>query len=471
MLETSASCPVLDWAASGAMALTGFASGAPLASPAASFAMLQAVLDELAAVTRRGAGRELCADPAELIAGRAALMGLTRRGQVSAGGSSRLLQATDGRWCAVTLSRDADLAAIPALLGVLGLDAGDAGPGVGSGLGELGLGELGLGEWAALGWAAGRRTAAEIVDAAQLLGIPAGLSPGLAAGLAAGLLPGLLPGLLAPPSSRWPPWTTTRIAAPAGGPSLAGAVVVDLSSMWAGPLCARLLGLAGARVIKVESLDRPDGARAGNTAFYDWLHAGHASVTLPFREEAGREVLRALLGAADVVIEASRPRALAHLGLAPGMIPHKDGQVWLSITGYGRAAEGVAFGDDAAVAGGLVGWAEGGEPVFCADAIADPLTGVTGALAVARSLASGGGELIDLPMRTVAACFASATAPDHGPHEVAPDGRSVTCAALERSQAVLPPRAPVVAGTSARTAASPGADTEAVIAWLESAQR
>jgi CoA-transferase family III len=440
------------------MALTGFPSGVPLASPAASFAVLRQVLDELATVTRIAgglAGRELCADPAELIAGRAALMGLTRRGQVSAGGSTRLLRTTNG-WCAVTLSRDADVVAIPAVLGVLGLGAADAvrtGPR--------------LDEWAALAWAGGQRPAAEISGAAQLLGIPAGLLPG------------------SPPSApNWPPWKSTRIAgrAPAGLP-LAGAVVADLSSMWAGPLCARLLGLAGARVIKVESADRLDGARAGNQAFYDWLHAGHASVVLPFRE--GR--LTRLLSAADVVIEASRPRALAQLGLAPGMIPHKDGQVWLSITGYGRVTEGVAFGDDAAVAGGLVGWTDsgwtdsgwtdggwtgadwpdGGEPVFCADAIADPLTGVTGALAVARSLAGGGGELIDLPMRTVAACFGSATAPDHGPHEVALDGSSVTCAALERSQAVLPPRAPVVSGT----AASPGADTEAVLAWLESAQR
>ena len=62
------------------------------------------------------------------------------------------------------------------------------------------------------------------------------------------------------------------------------------------------------------------------------------------------------------MIETSRPRALAALGLAPEMIPHRHGQVWLSITGYGRAApERVAFGDDAAVAGGLVGWARGGQ--------------------------------------------------------------------------------------------------------------
>jgi crotonobetainyl-CoA:carnitine CoA-transferase CaiB-like acyl-CoA transferase len=108
------------------------------------------------------------------------------------------------------------------------------------------------------------------------------------------------------------------------------------------------------------------------------------------------------------------------------MIPHRDGQVWLSITGYGRAApQRVAFGDDSAVAGGLVGWTAGGaapEPVFCADAIADPLVGVCGALAVARSVADGGGGLIDLSMREVAAAFAAAAGPAHGPHEVRPDG-------------------------------------------------
>ena len=110
-------------------------------------------------------------------------------------------------------------------------------------------------------------------------------------------------------------------------------------------------------VIKVESPARPDGARFGNREFFDWLHAGHRSLAADFGTREGRAALAALLEAADVVIEASRPRALAALGLAPDMIPHRPGQVWLSITGYGRATpERVAFGDDAAVAGGLVGW-------------------------------------------------------------------------------------------------------------------
>jgi crotonobetainyl-CoA:carnitine CoA-transferase CaiB-like acyl-CoA transferase len=191
------------------------------------------------------------------------------------------------------------------------------------------------------------------------------------------------------------------------------------------------------------------------------LHAGHESIALNFRTPSGLHHLARLLVAADVVIEGSRPRALANLGVAPGMIAHRPGQVWLSITGYGRDVPGrVAFGDDAAVAGGLVGRADG-EPVFCADAVGDPLTGACGALAVAKSLAAGGGELIDLPMRAVAAAFAAAEVPDHGTHEVHADA-AVECHALRLRQPVLPPRAPVVSGT----ARALGADTDAVLAGL-----
>ena len=125
---------------------------------------------------------------------------------------------------------------------------------------------------------------------------------------------------------------------------------------------------------------------------FDRLKAGHRSLAIDFRTDSGRAELAALLGVADIVIESSRPRALANLGLAPEAIGHPDGQVWLSTTGYGRSQPDlVAFGDDAAVAGGFVGW-DGCEPVFCADAIADPLTGACGALAIAELVAAGGGQ-------------------------------------------------------------------------------
>ena len=428
------------------MALTGHAGGLPSLTPAAAFGLLGQLTDELAAVTGI-TGLSVRADPAELIAGRAALAGFTRLGQVSAGGTSRLLRCADG-WCAVTLSRAHDVAAIPALLGLLGLDVPElAGP---------------ADAWAALATAALTRPAAALADDAQLLGVPAAALPPIPAVTA---------------GADWPPWQVSRIAGTSPSARLADALVVDLSSMWAGPLCARLLGQGGARVVKVESPDRPDGARAGNQDFFDWLHAGQQSVVLDFRSESGRDALGALLAAANVVIEASRPRALEQLGLAPSQIRHRDGQVWLSITGYGREKpERVAFGDDAAVAGGLVAWVlgRGGadhEPVFCADAVADPLTGLCGALAVARSLADGGGQLIDLPMRTVAAGFAAADFPARGvlhlgSHQAWSIGEGtdaiVRCDVLGRDQAVLPPSRPAPAGRAPEF----GADTAAVLGHL-----
>ncbi|HEX4089712.1 MAG TPA: CoA transferase [Trebonia sp.] len=472
-------CPVLGWAASGGMALTGDADGAPVASPAPAFGLLSSVVSELASVTR-SVGAEVRADPGELMAGRAALAGFLRRGRVSAGGSARLLRAADG-WCAVNLSRGDDVAAVPAIVGGLGLGLGlgFAGRGLGGDLGRD-LGGFGGGDggadtaWGLLEAAAVGVRAEALAGAAQGLGVPAAALPGAAAGAGPG--PGRIERIALASGPRQRPGRVERIALASGGARLAGAVVVDLSSMWAGPLCARLLGLAGAEVIKVETPGRPDGARAGERRFFDWLHGGHRSVVLDFRAESGRRALGALIAAADVVIEASRPRALGQLGLAPEMLPHRDGQVWLSITGYGRGGDAaglVAFGDDAAVAGGLVGWTGGGEPVFCADAIADPLTGVCGALAVARSVADGGGQLIDLSMRAVAAWFAGAAGVDHGPHSVRSVRSAgvggvdalVTCAALGMSQEV---RAPAFSGGGGggAAAAAMGADTSAVLARL-----
>jgi crotonobetainyl-CoA:carnitine CoA-transferase CaiB-like acyl-CoA transferase len=181
----------------------------------------------------------------------------------------------------------------------------------------------------------------------------------------------------------------------------AAPLVVDLSALWAGPLCAHLLGLAGARVIKVESLGRPDGARRGPPAFFDLLHHGHESVALAFDEPRGRDALRGLLDAADVVIEASRPRALGHLRIDARA--HVDrGAVWVSITAYGRgdASNRVGFGDDVGIAAGLHAGPPA-TPSFCADAVSDPIAGIWAARAALTALRSGGGSLVDVPMAAV----------------------------------------------------------------------
>ena len=55
---------------------------------------------------------------------------------------------------------------------------------------------------------------------------------------------------------------------------LSQAKVIDLSALWAGPLCAHLLHRCGAHVTTV-SIQRPDGAQFGSPDFYRHLHAGH----------------------------------------------------------------------------------------------------------------------------------------------------------------------------------------------------
>ena len=165
--------------------------------------------------------------------------------------------------------------------------------------------------------------------------------------------------------------------------------VVDLSSLWAGPLCSHLLQRCGYAVTKVESRHRPDGARFGNPDFFAALDAGKEHVEIDFHSEHGINQLRELISNADVVIEGSRPRAMQQLGIdAEQIVCDAQPQVWLSITGYGRsgmAGQRVGFGDDCAVAGGLVDETSDG-PQFLGDAIADPISGLVAATSVLRAV-------------------------------------------------------------------------------------
>ncbi|MEB2343710.1 MAG: CoA transferase [Deltaproteobacteria bacterium] len=400
----------LAWARSGAMALTGFADGAPRAAPAsAAVAMERAAQAFAATAARRGV--QLALDGPALLGERAAASGLARRGRSSPGGATRLLRAADG-WIALTLARPDDLAALPAWLELAPAACAAADP------------------WTVVAAALAERPAAGAVERARLVGLPIAL---------------------AAPPPRNPP-AAVRVAArgPCGERGAAPPLVVDLSSLWAGPLCAQLLGLAGARVVKVESRTRPDGARRGPPAFFDLLHAGHESVVLDFTSVWDRAALRALVSAADVVIESARPRALRQLGIeAEELVATLPGVTWVAISGYGRdepGADWVAFGDDAAAAGGL--WALAGRgldgPLACADAIADPLAGLHAAAAALAAHEAGGGVLLDVALARVAAAAASYAPP---PEE-------------DASLPVAPPRM----RRPAARARPPGADTARVLA-------
>ena len=182
--------------------------------------------------------------------------------------------------------------------------------------------------------------------------------------------------------------------------------VLDLSSLWAGPLCSRLLMDAGCQVTKVESTHRLDGSRYGHPEFFKQLNDGKEEVVLDFTSASGRMQLRELIYEADVVIEGSRPRALQHLGIdAQHVLRDGKPRVWLSLTGYGRGADHghrVGFGDDCAVAGGLVNFCPSG-PQFVADAVADPLTGLISAAAVLDALESPRPVLIEAVLAKSAA--------------------------------------------------------------------
>jgi CoA transferase family III len=301
-------------------------------------------------------------DAATTLAGRAAIMNLGPPGRISAGGATRLLPTADG-WCAVALPRDDDIAALPALMEV---DAVNGDP------------------WEALSRWAATCSSDDVIARTQLLDIAAAALGEASAGV-----------------------PTVRPCGAGLGPRRAdGLLVVDMSSLWAGPLCGQLLARAGAVVVKVESPGRPDGTRRGEPAFFDWMNAGKLSYAVDF--DVGADALRRLLNVADIVIEGSRRTALRRRRLGADDLSGQPGRIWLRINGYRDQPDRPAFGDDAAVAGGLVDADDGG-PVFCGDAIADPLSGLEAARAVGESLRRGGGEVIDVSMAQVAARYAALT--------------------------------------------------------------
>lgn len=380
------------WAASGAMWLTGRPGARPLGPPAGLVGKLRTI-GEVVACRAAALDAPVERDPLALLGERAAIAGLRRHGSTSCGGATRLLPARD-RWMAVTLARPDDVDLVPAWL------QGD---------------QPGDDPWRTVTTAVAASPADELLERALLLGLPAAALPSTTTP----------PALAAPPLAPLPV-RAGRVARPPAAPAttLTGLRVVDLSALWAGPLCGGLLAEAGADVVKVESTGRPDGARRGAGAFFDLLNAGKRSVALDLRSREGAGRLHDMLARADVVIEASRPRALAQLGIdAESLLGRGGPRVWVSITAHGRTGPGrdrVGFGDDTALAGGLVSWDTQG-PCFCADAIADPTAGLVAAAAVLDALATGGRWLLDVAMATVAAHLAGPTPPSPPGPDPSPD--------------------------------------------------
>jgi len=336
----------------------------PIKIPLARWADRQLRL--LAGETRSQRITELSGDV--LLGERGSNGNYTINGTTSAGlGGSRLLATRDKGWFALSLIRDADRELIPALFGDSAVDGRD---------------------WQAIAEAAKQHDCRELLARGRDLGLPVASADEQPACPAIEVLTR---------GSR-------RERNPAHRP-----LVIDLSAIWAGPLAGHLLWLAGADVVKVESLSRPDLIRRDDPATFDLINQGKASMVIDFASAEQKETLVHLIRRADLVIESSRVRALKQLGIdAESLVREVPGLVWLSVTGHGASGDAAGWtgiGNDCAVAGGLARALEqaSGKIGFVGDALADPLTGISAALAGWRAYQSGKACRIGFSMSAIAA--------------------------------------------------------------------
>lgn len=337
------------WAMSGAMSLTGESSGPPRQVPVG----VTLRMEQLATIIGEMTG--LSIDGPALLGERAAIAGYTRQGNRSVGGHAQLVESIDKPIC-INFARPDDLLLIPAWLQE----------------------EIDPNNRMEVLSSLKKFESQQLMKQADLLGIPLGV-PDVE-------------------EYEYPAYLTEGKKSKKRAEST---LVIEFGSLWASPLCGDLLRRSGCRVIKIESLSRPDGARRGPSGFFDLLNGGKESLALDFKDDSSLKFLRKIVKEADVIVEGSRPRALRQLGV-DAETEVENGKVWISITGYGRTgprSKGVAFGDDAAVSGGLFLK----DPLsFIADAVADPSAGLLAAVIALSALESEKGWLIDVPLSAVA---------------------------------------------------------------------
>ena len=197
---------------------------------------------------------------------------------------------------------------------------------------------------------------------------------------------------------------------------LQGIRVLDISTVYAAPITAMMLGDFGADVIKIEhpcgDPARSHGAhKNGHGLWWKVISRNKRCVTLNLGTPEGQQMLRALARTADVLVENFRPGVLEKWGLGPERLQTENpGLIILRVTGFGQSgpyAERRAFGTLAEAMSGFAHQTgiEDGPPTLPPFGLADGVSGITGAFAVVTALyhraASGRterGQVIDLSL-------------------------------------------------------------------------
>jgi formyl-CoA transferase len=188
--------------------------------------------------------------------------------------------------------------------------------------------------------------------------------------------------------------------------------VVEMGQLLAGPFAAQILGDFGAEVIKVEPPGAGDPMRQwgrekpyGKSLWWPVIARNKKSVTLNLRTEAGQEVLRGLVGHADVVVENFRPGRLEQWNLGYDVLSEINPRIILTrVTGFGQTgpySSRAGFGSIGEAMGGLryITGSPEGKPSRVGVSIGDSLAGTMAAIGTLVALhareSSGRGQIVD----------------------------------------------------------------------------
>ena len=167
---------------------------------------------------------------------------------------------------------------------------------------------------------------------------------------------------------------------------LTGIRVIDLTQILQGPYCALLMAMAGAEVIKVEPLTGDRTRRHAESKVppvsFAMLNSNKKSVTLDLRSARGKEILKALVKDADVVLENYAPGVMDRLGLGYSVLKEVNPRlIYATGTGYGITGpdrERLAMDHTVQADGGLmsVTGERGGPPARAGGTPVDVLGGI-----------------------------------------------------------------------------------------------